>query len=53
MSDPTRLPTQNVPDAFLTSGITDEPTYSSYWIEDASFVRLQTLTLGYISNSER
>jgi TonB-dependent starch-binding outer membrane protein SusC len=47
LSDPTRLPAQNVPDAFLISGITDEPTYSSYWIEDASFLRLQTLTLGY------
>jgi TonB-dependent starch-binding outer membrane protein SusC len=47
MSDPTRLPTQNVADAYLTSGIMDEPTFSSYWIEDASFLRLQTVTLGY------
>jgi len=47
LSDPSRLPAQNVPDAFLESGINDDPTYSSYWIEDASFLRLQTITLGY------
>ncbi len=45
--DPNRLPAYNVPDAFLDSGITSAPTYSSYWIEDASFFRLQTVTLGY------
>ncbi|MBN1182311.1 MAG: TonB-dependent receptor [Bacteroidales bacterium] len=47
LSDPSRLPAQNVPDAFLESGIADDPTYSSYWIEDASFIRLQYVTLGY------
>lgn len=47
MSDPTRLPAQNVTDDFLESGITSNPTYSSYWIEDASFLRLQSITLGY------
>jgi TonB-linked SusC/RagA family outer membrane protein len=47
LSDPTRLPAQNVTDEFLESGITAKPTYSSYWIEDASFLRLQSLTLGY------
>lgn len=47
MYDPTRLPTQNVPDKFVTSGITDVPTYSSYWVEDGSFFRLQSMTLGY------
>lgn len=45
--DPNRLPAQNVPDDFIASGITSDPTYSSYWVEDASFLRLQTLTLGY------
>lgn len=45
--DPNRLPAQNVPDDFLSSGITSDPTYSSYWVEDASFFRLQTLSLGY------
>ena len=47
LSDIGRLPVQNIPDAFLESGITDDPAYSSYWIEDASFLRLQTATLGY------
>lgn len=45
--DPNRLPAYNVPDDFLSSGIKSPPTYSSYWIEDASFFRLQTVTLGY------
>jgi len=47
MADPTRLPSTNVTDEFLNSGITSKPTYSSYWIEDASFFRLQSVTLGY------
>ena len=47
LSDPGRLPAQNVPDDFLTSGITSDPTFSDYWIEDASFFRLQTVSLGY------
>ncbi|WP_194765649.1 SusC/RagA family TonB-linked outer membrane protein [Tamlana sp. I1] len=45
--DPNRLPAYNVPDAYLDSGINSAPTFSSYWIEDASFFRLQTVTLGY------
>lgn len=48
MYDPTRITGgQNVPDSYITSGITSAPTYSDYWIEDASFFRLQSLTLGY------
>ncbi|PXY43635.1 SusC/RagA family TonB-linked outer membrane protein [Flavobacterium hydrophilum] len=47
LNDPNRLPAYNVPDDFLTSGITSAPKYSSYWIEDASFFRLQTLSVGY------
>jgi iron complex outermembrane receptor protein len=47
MSDPTRMPAQNVTDEFIQKGITSNPTYSSYWIEDASFLRLQSVTLGY------
>ncbi|MGQ1946183.1 SusC/RagA family TonB-linked outer membrane protein [Geofilum sp. OHC36d9] len=47
MNDPSRLPSKNVPDDFLTSGITSTPVYSGYWIEDASFFRLQTVTLAY------
>jgi len=47
LNDPNRLPAFNVPDDFLNSGITSSPKYSSYWIENASFFRLQTLSLGY------
>jgi len=53
LSDPSRLPSQNVPDSFLESGIDDDPTYSSYWIEDASFFRLQSVTLGYSLSIKR
>jgi len=44
---PNRLPAYNVPDEFLNSGITSPPAFSSYWIEDASFFRLQTVSVGY------
>ena len=47
LNNPSRLPSLNVTDSFLESGITDKVTYSSYWVEDASFLRLQTLTLAY------
>jgi len=47
LSDPKRLPTKNTTDRQLNSGITSGITYSDYWIEDASFLRLQSLTLGY------
>ena len=47
MYDPTRFPSQNVLDDFMKSGITDNPTYSDYFIENGSFFRLQALTLGY------
>ena len=47
MYDPTRFPSQNVPDDFMTSGITDNPTFSSYFIESGDFFRLQSVTLGY------
>ena len=47
MADPTRLPSQNVTDAFLKSGITSKATFSSYWIENGDFFRLQSVTLGY------
>ncbi|WP_083702093.1 TonB-dependent receptor [Mangrovimonas sp. DI 80] len=46
--NPNRLPAYNVPDGYLDSGINEpSPTYSSYWIEDASFFRLQSMSLGY------
>lgn len=47
MFDPTRLPAQNVPDDFLKSGITSDPIFSSYFVENGSFFRLQSATLGY------
>ncbi|MCD8263342.1 MAG: TonB-dependent receptor [Tannerellaceae bacterium] len=47
MYDPTRLPAQNVPDNFLKSGIQSDPVFSDYWVENGSFLRLQSLTLGY------
>jgi len=46
-SDPNRLPVNNVTDSSLTSGIKSNAAYSSQWIEDASFLRLQNLTIGY------
>ncbi len=45
--DQHRLPAYNVPDESLSSGISSTPTFSSYWVEDASFFRLQTVTVGY------
>lgn len=47
ISYPGRLPAYNVFDSFVESGIKSDPVYSSYWIEDASFFRLQSVTLGY------
>ena len=47
LNDPNRLPSYNVTDDYLTTGITSSPKYSSYWIEDGSFFRLQTVSVGY------
>lgn len=47
LSDPTRLPVNNATNSSLTSGITSNAAYSSHWIEDASFLRLQNVTIGY------
>lgn len=47
MFDPTRLPSQNVPDDFLKSGIKADPMFSGYFVENGSFFRLQSVTLGY------
>jgi TonB-linked SusC/RagA family outer membrane protein len=46
--DPNRMAAYNVPDDFIGTGIKSPPTFSSYWIEDASFFRIQTLTVGYV-----
>ncbi|MDH6304586.1 TonB-linked SusC/RagA family outer membrane protein [Parabacteroides sp. PF5-5] len=54
MYDPTRLPSQNVPDDFLSSGIKTDPLFSDYWVENGSFFRLQSATLGYtIPNTKK
>ena len=45
--DPNRFPAENVLDDALTSGITESPVYSDYFIESGSFFRLQSITLGY------
>lgn len=45
--DSSRLPAQNTLDDFLTSGIKGEQKFSSYYIENGSFFRLQSVTLGY------
>ncbi len=47
MNDQTRFPSLNVPDRMFADSITSAPTFSSYWIENASFFRLQSVTLGY------
>lgn len=47
MNDPSRFPDLNVPNRLFEDGIDDDPTFSSYWVEDASFLRLQSVTLGY------
>lgn len=44
----TRMPNKNIPDGFAKLGIKpDKITYSDYWLENGSFLRLQTITLGY------
>ncbi len=45
--DSSRLPAQNTLDDFLDSGIKSDPIYSDYFIENGSFFRLQSMTLGY------
>ncbi|MDP2335955.1 MAG: SusC/RagA family TonB-linked outer membrane protein [Bacteroidota bacterium] len=47
LSDPNRMPVNNVTNSSLSSGITSNAAYSSQWIEDASFLRLQNVTIGY------
>ena len=44
----TRMPSKNIPDKFAEQGIRpDKITYSDYWLENGSFLRLQAITLGY------
>lgn len=53
LHNPQRLPAMNVSDDFLASGITDKVTYSSYFVEDASFLRVQSATLGYTLDAKQ
>ncbi len=50
LNDPNRMPSYNIQDSFVGSAQKSAPAYSSYWIEDASFFRLQTATIGYTMN---
>jgi len=47
INDMSRFPNQNVLPQVFNDSITSAPTYSSFWIEDASFFRIQSVTLGY------
>jgi TonB-dependent starch-binding outer membrane protein SusC len=47
LADQTRLPSQNVLDSYLSKPIKAKSTFSSYWVEDASFWRLQNISIGY------
>jgi len=48
--NPIFLPTRNVLDVAVDEyerGLTDNPKVSSYYLEDASFFRLENISLGY------
>ncbi len=47
INDPSRFPELNVPHRMFNDSINDDPTFSSYWVENASFFRLQSVTVGY------
>jgi len=47
LNDASRFPQYNVQPKMFEDSITAGATFSSYWIEDASFFRIQSLTLGY------
>ncbi|MBE0652382.1 MAG: SusC/RagA family TonB-linked outer membrane protein, partial [Bacteroidales bacterium] len=46
-SNPKWLPGGNVLQEVLTNGITDDPLFSSYFIEDGSFLRMDNMNLAY------
>lgn len=41
------LPGRNVTEQSLHGGFTNKPDISTYWLQDASFVRLENVTFGY------
>ncbi len=53
MNDKTRFPELNVPHTLFDDNNTSNPTFCSYWIEDASFFRLQSVSLGYTIKVEK
>jgi iron complex outermembrane receptor protein len=53
LNDPSRFPEKNAPHRLFTDSITSDPTFCSYWVEDASFFRIQSVTLGYTFSLEK
>jgi TonB-dependent starch-binding outer membrane protein SusC len=53
LNNPARLPSLNVPDNYVTDKITSPMTYSSYWVEKASFLRIQSVSLGYTMHAKK
>jgi iron complex outermembrane receptor protein len=47
ISYPGRMPAYNILDSWIDKNITEGPVYSDYWIEKGSFLRIQSITLGY------
>ncbi len=47
LNDNSRFPQYNVQHKMVEDSITSNATFSSYWIEDASFFRIQSVTMGY------
>jgi TonB-linked SusC/RagA family outer membrane protein len=50
LSDPNRMPSNNIPDAYYYNAQTSAPAFSSRWIQDGSFFRIQSVALGYTMN---
>ena len=48
-----RMPGTNVLSEALTNGLLEDPTYSSYYIEDGSFLRLDNASLSYDVNTKK
>lgn len=49
ISGPGRLPSYNILDSWMDNAmiVDDGPVFSDFWIENGSFLRLQSATLGY------
>jgi hypothetical protein len=53
LNNPARLPSLNVPDNYVTDKIASPMTYSSYWVEKASFLRIQSVSFGYTMQAKK